>query len=58
LLPKDFAIEMSGNYMSKFVYGMAYMKARGSIDVGAQKQFFDKKATLKLSISDVFNFTG
>ncbi len=54
-LPKDFAIELSGRYMSKSVYGMAYMNARGSIDVGAQKQLFNKKATLKLSVSDIFN---
>jgi hypothetical protein len=54
-LPKDFAIELRGNYMSKFAYSMLLMNARGSIDLGAQKQLFDKKATLKLSVSDVFN---
>jgi len=53
-LPKDFAVELTGNYWGKSVYGMAYMNARGLIDIGAQKQFFNKKATLKLSISDVF----
>ncbi len=54
-LPKDFAIELSGRYISKSVYGMAYMNAHGSVDAGIQKQFFDKKATLKLSVSDIFN---
>ncbi len=54
-LPKDFAIELSGRYMSKSVYGMAYMNARGSVDVGVQKQLFEKKATLKLGVSDIFN---
>ncbi len=53
-LPKDFAIELGGRYISKNVYGMAYMNARGSIDIGAQKQLFNKKATLKLSVSDIF----
>ncbi len=53
-LPKDFTVELSGRYMSKSIYGMLNMNARGSVDVGMQKQFFDKKATLKLSVSDVF----
>jgi len=53
-LPKDFAIELSGYYTSKVVYSVAIMQPRGWIDLGAQKMIFDKKATLRLSISDVF----
>ena len=54
-LPQDFAIELSGNYMSKSVYGMADMNERKSIDIVAQKMLFERKTTLKLSVSDVFN---
>ena len=54
ILPKDFTVEMSGQYTGKQVYGMAYFYPSGRIDGGIQKLIFNKKATLKLNVSDIF----
>ncbi len=54
ILPKDFAIELSGRYNSKSVYSMMKMQPWGTVDMGIQKQLFDKKATLKLNVNDIF----
>ena len=55
-LPKDFSIELSGWYSSKSVYGgTIYFNPQGSIDGGVQKLIFNKKATLRLNVSDIFN---
>ena len=54
-LPKDWSIELSGWYSSPSVYGVLDMRERGAMDAGIQKLMFNKKATLKLSVSDVLN---
>jgi hypothetical protein len=54
-LPKDWSIELSGWYTSPSVYGVLDTKERGAMDAGIQKLLFRKKATLKLSMSDVLN---
>jgi hypothetical protein len=54
-LPKDWAIELSGWYSSPSIYGVLDMRERGAMDVGIQKLMFSKKATLKLSVSDILN---
>ncbi len=54
-LPKNYSIEVSGWYNGPSVWGATWrVKPMGSLDIGAQKQFWDKKATVKLTISDVF----
>ena len=54
ILPKDYAIELSGRYTSKRAYSLAIIQPRGWIDLGAQKILFDRKATLRLTVSDLF----
>ncbi len=53
-LPKDWTIELSGWYMSKAIYSMFDFDPMGSVDAGIQKQFLNKKLSLKLSVSDIF----
>jgi len=47
--------ELNGSYESPLDYGTLRIKARYSIDAGLSKSLFDKKATLKLALSDIFN---
>ena len=54
-LPVDWSVELSGWYQSKTVYGVGNFNARGSVDIGLQKQLLNKKLTLKASVTDVFN---
>ena len=43
------------NYQSPMVYSIYQISGRWSVDGGLSKSFFDKKANLKLSVSDIFN---
>jgi len=52
-LPKDFAIEISGMYQSKTLWGISEFLAIGSLNAGIQKKF--GKGVLRLSIDDIFN---
>jgi outer membrane receptor protein involved in Fe transport len=54
-LNKGFAAEVSGNYRSAMVYGTLFMGAEYGVDLGLTKSLFDKKGSLKASLSDVFN---
>lgn len=53
-LPKDFSVQFSGFYNSPGIWG-AYFKNRRfwGIDAGVQKKFWDGKANLKLSVTDI-----
>ena len=52
-LPKDFAIEVSGMYQSKTLWGISEFLAVGSLNAGVQKKL--GKGILRLSIDDIFN---
>jgi len=53
-LGKNYTAEMSGWFNGPGVWGATgTTKAQGGLDIGIQKQLFDKKATLKLSATDV-----
>lgn len=52
-----FTAELNGNYESPLDYGTLSLKARYSIDAGLSKSLFNKKASLKLALSDVFNMS-
>jgi len=52
-LPKDFAIEVSGMYQSKTLWGISEFLAAGSLNAGIQKKM--GKGVLRLSIDDIFN---
>lgn len=47
--------ELSGNYESPLDYGTLSIQSRYSIDMGLSKSLFDKKASIKLALNDVFN---
>lgn len=49
--------EVIGNYQSRNYYGPLDIKGNWGLTVGLQKQLLAKKASLKLSVSDVFYST-
>lgn len=53
-LGKDYTAELSGWYNGPGVWGATgKVAAQGSMDIGLQKKFLDKKIIIKLSITDV-----
>jgi hypothetical protein len=52
-LPNGFAIEVSGMYQSKTLWGISEFLAVGSLNAGVQKKM--GKGILRLSIDDIFN---
>ncbi len=54
-LGHNFSTEISGWYSGPSLWAATWFtKPQGGIDVGVQKQLFDKKATLKLTVTDPF----
>ncbi|SDL59558.1 TonB-dependent receptor domain-containing protein [Siphonobacter aquaeclarae] len=53
-LPKDWSAEVSGFYTSGFLEGTLVGKPMWQMTLGVQKQFWQKKASLKLSVRDIF----
>ncbi len=53
-LPKGFSAEVVGQYNSPFVYGLNKMRGFGQVSLGVQKSLWEKKATLRLNVSDLF----
>ncbi|WP_257658659.1 TonB-dependent receptor [Parapedobacter lycopersici] len=51
----SFSAEASVNYQSALVYSIYRISMRWAVDAGLSKSFLDKKASLKLSVSDMFN---
>ena len=55
-LPKDWSLELSGWFSSPSIWGAVYeTDTNYSIDTGVRKKMMGGKATLKLSVTDVFN---
>ncbi|WP_017732671.1 outer membrane beta-barrel family protein [Nafulsella turpanensis] len=54
-LPAGFSAELSGVYHSPGTFGLARYLSRYAVNAGLQKTFWDKKANLKLNVSDLFN---
>ena len=57
-LPNNWSAEISGWYMSKMIHGIVDFNPMGSMSAGVQKLLFNKKASLKLSVSDIFKTEG
>lgn len=55
LLPKNFSIQLTGNYRSRQVITQGYRRANYNFDLGVRKTFFDKKLALSLNCRDLFN---
>ncbi|KQB98803.1 outer membrane beta-barrel family protein [Pedobacter sp. Hv1] len=47
--------ELSGSYESPLDYGSLRLKSRSYIDMGLSKSLLNKKASIKVAVSDVFN---
>ncbi|TAM95967.1 MAG: TonB-dependent receptor [Chitinophagaceae bacterium] len=54
-LPWDMKAELSGYYNSRGVHGMAISYPRYSVSAGVQKSFWDKRASMKLNVNDIFD---
>ena len=54
ILPKNFAIELSGFYQSGGLFGIYKVSSIASMDFGLQKKFEPKKGNLRFNISNVF----
>ncbi|MES2417742.1 MAG: TonB-dependent receptor [Bacteroidota bacterium] len=52
---KGFTAELMGNYQSPLDYGTLSIESQYGVDMGLSKSLFNKKASLKLALSDVFN---
>jgi hypothetical protein len=53
-LPWGLTGEITGIYNAPVIAGLFQYKSIGSVNAGLQKQLFDKKATVRLSINDIF----
>lgn len=53
-LPRNFTLEVSGNYDSPGYWGVAIWRATGSLNLGIQKDFGEKWGKLRLNASDLF----
>lgn len=54
-LGKDYTAEVSGWFNGPSVWGGTWKtKSQGAVDVGIQKQLFKRKATIKVSATDLF----
>ncbi|SIR26713.1 outer membrane beta-barrel family protein [Pontibacter lucknowensis] len=53
-LPNDWSAELVGVYRSREVYGFLEVDPIWFMSAGVQKQFWDRKASVKLNVSDIF----
>lgn len=52
-LPKDWSIELGGNYVSGLTIGLSQIKSYGQIYTGIQKNILNKRASVKLVVNDI-----
>jgi iron complex outermembrane recepter protein len=56
VLGKNYTAELSGWFSGPSVWGATWLtKPQGGVDLGFQKLFMQKKATVKLSFTDIFH---
>jgi hypothetical protein len=55
ILPRDYSVEVSGQYQSKQLSGYFESNANYRVNIGIQKKLFEKKGSVKLSLKDVFD---
>ncbi len=53
-LPKDWSAEITGVFRGSEIYGFLDVEPLWFASAGVQKQLWDKKASVKLNISDIF----
>jgi outer membrane receptor protein involved in Fe transport len=54
LLPHGFTAELSGFYNLPTIYGQLHFSSLGQLSAGLQKSLWNKAASLKLNVSDLF----
>jgi hypothetical protein len=54
-LPKDFAVEISGYYQSKYLGGIYTIHGRGSLDIGVKKKLPGKGGSFTLNATNILN---
>ncbi|GAC1592652.1 MAG: outer membrane beta-barrel family protein [Ginsengibacter sp.] len=54
-LPNSFSLEVAGNYRTAALFGVYKSKGTGSVDLGIQKKFTDKKSTLRFNVNNALN---
>ncbi len=55
LLPKNFSVQLTGNYRSRQVITQGYRRANYNFDLGVRKTFFDKQLAISVNCRDIFN---
>ena len=53
-LPNDWTAELTGWFQSEQRYGYMHIEPQYAVNVGVQKVFWEKKATLRMNVSDMF----
>jgi len=53
-LPKQFSLEVTGNFDSPSYWGIAYWRATGSLNIGIEKNFGEKWGKVRLTANDLF----
>lgn len=54
ILPKDFSAELGGFYQSSQLYAYMDVQPVWMLNAGVQKNFLEKRATLRINIQDIF----
>ncbi len=54
ILPKNFSAELSGYYQAPQLYGYMVVRQQWMINIGIQKNLFEKRATVRINASDIF----
>jgi hypothetical protein len=54
VLPKNFAAELGLFYQARQIYGFMDVKPNWMLNAGVQKNFWDKRATIRLNVQDIF----
>jgi len=52
---RSFTADLTGVYISNFVFGNRYFKNQNYINISLRKEFWDKRASLTVGVDDIFN---
>lgn len=54
-LPRNYTIDLNGFYLSKQPQGIITISPQANVNIGLQKQFLQKRASIRLTFSDLFH---
>lgn len=54
ILPKNWSAELGGFYQAPQVYGYMHLRQEWMLNAGIQKNLWDKHATVRLNVQDIF----